>query len=266
MKFYLFQKDNQKAGLPLEPLLIDGQLYSDRVIFPDGSIILTQFDISDYLFSDICFCEIDLLARTITPMPFNPPSGAPSMNPDLDVAKETRANLLAEGVGHLKDATREIRDAIKNNKITETLAKGWRDVSQRWMDNVTQEAMPVENYQVHFATVPPFYHDVELRAGEGDTPIKDHAMDDSGAGINLISPQRTKQLRLKPGRVVTVEGITPEESVSTRVVSVHVTLAPGVGKPFEAAIYPPLRKKTNADFLLGRPIVKYARDNKVEGF
>jgi hypothetical protein len=35
---------------------------------------------------------------------------------------------------------------------------------------------------------------------------------------------------------------------------------------FEVAVYAPLRKKTNSDFLIGRPIVGLGKKNHVEGY
>src|SRR5271157_418929 len=258
-------KNPQKPGQPLEAVSVQGQLYKDRVVFADGSLITFNFDMQAYLCSDVAFCEYDPASRLVTPIPWNPPAGNPAMNPATLAAADAKKSWLSEGARHLKDAGREIYESIKSGKISEALAAGWKDVGQKWVETTVQGAMPTETYQVHFTTVAPFFHMVGVSGESGIPGSTINSMEDSGAGVNLISPEDARRIGAKPGRNVVIEGITPGVSETAKMTKVYVTLAPGVTKDFEAAIYPPLRKKISTGFLLGRPIIDYARKNGVEG-
>jgi hypothetical protein len=274
---YVFTRDATQPGNLLVPLQVQARVAPDHLLLADGTSIPASFDLRSQLANDVLFVELDLAARSLSALPYTVPAGEVALSSSHADRVASRASWLEEGASQLDSAVKDVYRHISSNKVTAELAHSWAELGSVWTKDAVENAMPVQAvfvtfthnypaYSVH-GDVPPFTHNIGLAGPKSGKSLSTQAQEDDGCGIaGLISPGRAMQLGLEATRPVRIEGITPEECVTTRLTQVAVTIAPGLSKVFDVAIYPPLRKKTNSDFLLGRPIVQFGRDNKVEGY
>jgi hypothetical protein len=252
---------------------------ADRLVLADGTMIPANFNLLSCLGTDMLFVVLDLASRTLTQLPYDVPEADADVGAIRADAVSARVGWLSDGAVALENATRDVYEHVKANRVTAPLAGGWGDQSAQWADDAIASATPAP-VQTVFITfnrkhpvfsarekVAPYTHNVTLAGPESGKIKALRAPDDDGCSIDgLIAPDLASSLGLHMVRAVRIEGITPDEAVDTRVARISVTLAPNVSDIFEVAVYAPLRKKTNSDFLIGRPIVDLGKKHHVEGY
>ncbi len=263
LNYYFFQENTNKSSAPLEPVLVQCQLHPSTVRFPDKTEIRLLFDIQPYKFADIIFCRLDPRTRDITPIPWEPPSGSPLMDPAILAAADAKTLWLQQSTQQLSAAIKDIYDAIKAGRVTEILLRGLSIIRQAWVENAANTTSPIDRFNVNFTESSPFWYTVELRADPKRFPTRTKAFVDGGAGISLITPAYAKQIGLIPVRPALIGGITDGDEEGS-LARIHVTLKPGVAGTHDVVIYPPLRRKVKADFLLGRNIIRFAKKHRID--
>ncbi len=254
--FLIRETKTETGGTRYEPILVRGQACEQGIVLENGTALYCPFKLGSFKFGDFLLVTYDESTQELLPYPRTPQEANPEQDPIILDAAENRKNWAKNGAEKLIVAVQEMRAAISEGRLTDTLIHKWNELKQQFID-VATNALDKVHIKVNFTNTSRIYSPLTLLSDTGKSK-NINAFIDSGADTSVIHPNAAKELGLESHQKGVIESMT-EGSSEVPLVNVTVRLPGGFSKEITAAVYAPVREKTSSDFLVGADFILAAK-------